>query len=118
MSWIEKSCLVIGLAVLILGASPTQAQSVPGLSRPTTESAPAPRPTPAPDAFLEISDIHSRALLLQTRLRSIRSEARPRETVVRVEQELQDMFWGAYYGSCIDRFGVQWMFNCAEQQHG
>jgi len=22
------------------------------------------------------------------------------------------MFWGAYYGSCTDKFGVQWMFNC------
>lgn len=30
-----------------------------------------------------------------------------------VEQELQDMFWGDYYGSCKDMFGVQWMFNCA-----
>jgi PhnB protein len=30
-----------------------------------------------------------------------------------VEQELQDMFWGDYYGSCRDKFGVQWMFNCA-----
>lgn len=29
-----------------------------------------------------------------------------------VEQELQEMFWGAYYGSCTDRFGVRWMFNC------
>ena len=29
-----------------------------------------------------------------------------------VEQPLQDMFWGAYYGSCKDKFGVQWMFNC------
>lgn len=29
----------------------------------------------------------------------------------KVEQELQDMFWGAYYGSCRDKFGVQWMFN-------
>lgn len=28
-----------------------------------------------------------------------------------VEQELQEMFWGAYYGSCKDKFGVQWMFN-------
>jgi PhnB protein len=27
--------------------------------------------------------------------------------------ELQDMFWGAYYGSCTDKFGVQWMFNCS-----
>lgn len=32
-----------------------------------------------------------------------------------VEQELQDMFWGDYYGSCKDKFGVQWMFNCVEK---
>lgn len=32
-----------------------------------------------------------------------------------VEQPLQDMFWGDYYGSCRDRFGVQWMFNCPEK---
>jgi PhnB protein len=31
-----------------------------------------------------------------------------------VEQELQDMFWGDYYGSCKDKFGVLWMFNCPE----
>jgi PhnB protein len=24
---------------------------------------------------------------------------------------LQDMFWGAYYGSCTDKYGVQWMLN-------
>ncbi|MCU0362836.1 MAG: VOC family protein [Bacteroidales bacterium] len=29
-----------------------------------------------------------------------------------VEQELQDMFWGDYYGSCRDKYGVQWMFAC------
>ena len=29
-----------------------------------------------------------------------------------VQQELQDMFWGAYYESCTDKYGVQWMFNC------
>lgn len=34
----------------------------------------------------------------------------------KVEQELQDMFWGDFYGSCRDRFGVQWMFNCAEKK--
>ncbi len=28
-----------------------------------------------------------------------------------IEQELQDMFWGSYYGCCRDKFGVQWMFN-------
>lgn len=32
----------------------------------------------------------------------------------KVEMELQDMFWGAYYGSCIDKFGIHWMFNCAD----
>jgi PhnB protein len=32
-----------------------------------------------------------------------------------VTMELQDMFWGAYYGSCTDKYGVQWMFNCTEQ---
>jgi len=34
----------------------------------------------------------------------------------KVEMELQDMFWGAYYGSCKDKYGVQWMFNCNEQK--
>jgi PhnB protein len=33
----------------------------------------------------------------------------------KVEQELQDMFWGDYYGSCKDKYGVQWMFNCSEK---
>lgn len=28
-----------------------------------------------------------------------------------ITQPLQDMFWGDYYGSCTDKFGVQWMFN-------
>jgi PhnB protein len=27
---------------------------------------------------------------------------------------LQDMPWGAYWGTCADRFGVRWMFNCPE----
>ena len=29
-----------------------------------------------------------------------------------VEMPLQEMFWGDYFGSCTDRFGVQWMINC------
>lgn len=33
----------------------------------------------------------------------------------KVEQDLQEMFWGDFYGSCKDKFGVQWMFNCAEK---
>lgn len=27
-----------------------------------------------------------------------------------VSMPLQDMFWGDYFGSCADKFGVQWMF--------
>jgi len=30
----------------------------------------------------------------------------------KVIEELGDIFWGGIYGSCSDRFGVQWMFNC------
>ncbi len=30
----------------------------------------------------------------------------------KVEMPLTDMFWGAYFGSLTDKFGVQWMFNC------
>ena len=33
----------------------------------------------------------------------------------KVTQELEEMFWGDYYGSCSDKFGVQWMFNCGEK---
>jgi PhnB protein len=33
----------------------------------------------------------------------------------KVTMDLQDMFWGAYFGSCTDKFGVQWMFNCSEK---
>jgi PhnB protein len=31
----------------------------------------------------------------------------------RVEMPMQEMFWGAYFGSFTDRFGVCWMINCA-----
>ncbi len=27
---------------------------------------------------------------------------------------MRDMIWGSYWGSCLDRFGVRWMFSCAE----
>lgn len=32
----------------------------------------------------------------------------------KVTMALQDMFWGAYFGALVDKFGVQWMVNCAE----
>ena len=28
--------------------------------------------------------------------------------------ELQRMFWGAHWGTCLDQFGVRWMFNFTE----
>ena len=34
----------------------------------------------------------------------------------KVTMELQDMFWGDYFGSCVDKFGVNWMFNCSEKK--
>lgn len=34
----------------------------------------------------------------------------------KVEMALQDMFWGDYFGSCTDKYGVQWMFNCTEKK--
>lgn len=33
----------------------------------------------------------------------------------KIVTELQEMFWGGYYGSCVDQFGVQWMFNCTQK---
>jgi PhnB protein len=33
----------------------------------------------------------------------------------KITMELQEMFWGAYYGSCVDKYGVQWMFNCSQK---
>jgi PhnB protein len=32
-----------------------------------------------------------------------------------ITMPLQDMFWGAYYGSCTDKFGVQWMINISNR---
>lgn len=28
-----------------------------------------------------------------------------------IEMEIQDVFWGAYYGSFTDKFGIRWMIN-------
>ena len=33
----------------------------------------------------------------------------------KVEMPLQVMFWGDYFGSLSDKFGVQWMFNCSSK---
>jgi len=30
----------------------------------------------------------------------------------KIEMPLQEMFWGGYYGSLADRYGIHWMFNC------
>ena len=34
----------------------------------------------------------------------------------RVTMPLADMFWGAYFGSCTDRFGINWMVSCDTPQ--
>lgn len=28
----------------------------------------------------------------------------------------EDTFWGAYFGMCIDKFGVAWMVNCTVEE--
>jgi PhnB protein len=33
----------------------------------------------------------------------------------KVEMPLQEMFWGAYFGNLVDRFGTRWMFNCTSK---
>jgi uncharacterized glyoxalase superfamily protein PhnB/uncharacterized protein YndB with AHSA1/START domain len=33
-----------------------------------------------------------------------------------VTMPLQDMFFGAYFGSCTDKFGINWMFSCSEKK--
>jgi PhnB protein len=35
-----------------------------------------------------------------------------------VEMPLQDVFWGAYFGSLRDKFGIHWMINYTDQQQG
>lgn len=32
----------------------------------------------------------------------------------KIETLMQDVFWGAYYGSCVDKYGVRWMINFAK----
>jgi len=32
-----------------------------------------------------------------------------------VTMPLADMFWGDYFGSCTDKFGINWMLNCQEK---
>lgn len=34
----------------------------------------------------------------------------------KIEMPLQEMFWGGYFGSFIDQFGVQWMVNCTSKK--
>lgn len=30
----------------------------------------------------------------------------------KIDMPMADMFWGAYFGSLTDRYGVRWMVNC------
>jgi PhnB protein len=31
-------------------------------------------------------------------------------------EPMQIMFWGDYWGCCVDKFGTRWMFNCTEKK--
>lgn len=33
-----------------------------------------------------------------------------------IGMQLQEMFWGDYFGSCTDKYGMQWMFNCSSKE--
>ena len=33
----------------------------------------------------------------------------------KIETLVQDMFWGSYFGSLTDKFGIRWMFNCTNE---
>jgi PhnB protein len=33
----------------------------------------------------------------------------------KIEMPMQEVFWGAYYGAFKDKYGVQWMVNCANK---
>ena len=33
----------------------------------------------------------------------------------KVEMPLREMFWGGYFGSLTDKFGIHWMVNCASK---
>jgi len=32
----------------------------------------------------------------------------------KVGMPMMDMFWGSYFGSFVDKYGVRWMINCPE----
>jgi PhnB protein len=34
----------------------------------------------------------------------------------KTDMPMQDMFWGAYYGSLTDKFGIQWMINVPDKK--
>ena len=33
-----------------------------------------------------------------------------------VSMPMQDMFWGAYFGACTDKFGISWQVHCEHTQ--
>ena len=46
---------------------------------------------------------------------TINLELEDRGETERLFGNLADMPWGAYWGTCADRYGIRWMFNCQEQ---
>lgn len=34
-----------------------------------------------------------------------------------ITMPLQEMFWGDFFGSCTDKYGINWMVNCSEKKN-
>lgn len=34
----------------------------------------------------------------------------------KITMPLQDTFWGARFGMCVDKYGIGWMFNCDKKK--
>ena len=34
-----------------------------------------------------------------------------------VGMPMGDMFWGSYFGACVDKFGIPWMIDCEQEQN-
>jgi PhnB protein len=34
----------------------------------------------------------------------------------KIEMAMEEQFWGDYFGSCVDKFGIQWMVNTTAKE--
>ncbi|WP_235906275.1 hypothetical protein [Ginsengibacter hankyongi] len=65
------------------------------------------------DVFQAIADPTRRQIIGMVANKSLNALSKDGK----ISMELQDMFWGAYFGSCTDTYGVNWMFNRVEKSN-